>query len=94
MLEILFTLYITCYKMTIPNPHTVRNLTEEQCVLIHSYTADKCYANMQGMAEMCEVTEPNCSKESFDKIIDLDTVCPGDSDDYIQEGFPVRGVDI
>jgi hypothetical protein len=95
MVEILTALYITCMQLTVPNPHTIHNLPEEQCVVIYSYAMDKCYMGMQGMAQMCEAQgEPLCSQESFDKIIDLNTVCRGDDDDYVQEGFPVRGVDI
>lgn len=95
MVEILTALYITCVNYTIPNPHTLLNLPEEQCVVLYSYTMDKCYMGMQGMAQMCEDQgEPACSQESFDKIVDLNQVCRGDGDDIVQEGFPIRGVDI
>ena len=89
MLEILVALYITCVNTTIPNPHTIHNLPEEQCAVLYSYASEKCYLNMQGMAEMCEVSEPLCSKDSFDKIVDLNIMCRSDGDDYIQEGITI-----
>lgn len=78
MLNILTILYLQCVNVTIPNPFTIHNLPTEQCIVLYSYASDKCYLNMQGMAEMCEVEETMCSRDSFDKIIDLNEVCRGE----------------
>tara|TARA_R100001086_G_scaffold242322_1_gene169927 strand:- start:1157 stop:1357 length:201 start_codon:yes stop_codon:yes gene_type:complete len=65
MEQLAYALFIMCVAETIPNPHTIDNLTEEQEGLIRAYTVEKCNSRVNyfiGGAEspMCTDWNTEC----------------------------------
>lgn len=42
MPEIVMSLFKACILATLPNVHTIQNLTQEQVMVLRKYTEDKC----------------------------------------------------
>jgi len=75
VLEFLLASYVFCINLTIPNPYTVYNLPEEQCMAIYEYAQNKCYPNPWEML-LCEQESEDCD---FDKIVKFEEVCNNES---------------